>query len=147
MYVDQDLLNLAFSGNVYYLSLQWNVTMMFVESLVRNRAKDRNAVIEAFRNPDIVHYVGPNKPWIKPSGPFSTYYAELYFFYLKQMPFAAYDPDIRWKNSRFGEFVKYWARHPFLFARKSVRLRWKYRKIAKAVIKRITNTRSVWASK
>lgn len=61
---DQDILNIYFKGNLKYAPLNWNVgTRLFLgNELPFTYSQDewKNAVL----NPKLVHFTGPDKPWI-----------------------------------------------------------------------------------
>lgn len=85
-FLDQDLLNVLFEGNVCFLDSRWNVfhgngnVETFYERLP---AKDRNDYHAARRAPYVVHYAGEKKPWLVPAIDF----AELFWSALRQTPF------------------------------------------------------------
>lgn len=82
---DQDVINDTFRNKIYRLSITWN----FYHGIFMNRFKsyisdDMDEFKKINANPNIVHYVGPEKPWL-PSvrHPFE----QDYFFYNRLTPF------------------------------------------------------------
>ena len=68
---DQDVLNYTFNGNIILLDKMMN--WMSYE-------RDRRRLFARFRNPYIVHFTGPNKPWIR----VQSYWDKQYFRVLKE---------------------------------------------------------------
>jgi lipopolysaccharide biosynthesis glycosyltransferase len=97
VYVDQDILNYTFNGNVYWLepkyNLQQNAWYDGVWSLY-----DDEQINYAKARPVVAHFNGPYKPW-------NRYYKcryehrNLYGVYLKRSPF--FFSWIKWKAIRF----------------------------------------------
>jgi len=68
-FADQDILNMLFNGNVYYLDINWNICSNVYEVIYTD---DTNIYLpqelralykEAHKNPYIIHYAGGVKPW------------------------------------------------------------------------------------
>lgn len=118
-YKDQDVLNMAFKNNVLYLPLRWNVSSAFLRKTPKGLRRSDDEVRDAQLNPAIVHYTGPDKPWIIPYGIASHPYANEYFEYLAQTPFAGQAAIIRKKFPAFKCFLSFWWRHPGFFLRPS----------------------------
>ncbi|KGQ71368.1 glycosyl transferase [Chelonobacter oris] len=79
-FLDQDILNKYFLGNVKYLEPKWNVVNCGDE--VRNGLSDRQLkeLDGAILNPKIIHYAGyETKPWNNINAKFN----EFYFYYLR----------------------------------------------------------------
>ena len=68
---DQDILNYTFNGKIILLDKMMN--WMSYE-------RDRRRLFARFRNPYIVHFTGPNKPWIR----VRSYWDKQYFNTLKE---------------------------------------------------------------
>ena len=132
-YTDQDVLNLAFSGNVTALPPRWNVTdNMVARILSKNITKDtQRNLLEAFSAPAICHYAGAMKPWVVPCGPHSSYYADVYFYYLRMTPYAGREAGIRAAYSRVKASLRLWARHPFQAFKKKFWLKRRMRRMAR----------------
>ena len=82
-WMDQDILNYVFKGNVLYLNQQWNCIMNWknlIEGMCRmdilKLAPKQlfNEYLEARKNPFIIHYAGNQKPWEYPKADFSDYF-------------------------------------------------------------------------
>nr|WP_281375006.1 DUF4422 domain-containing protein [Gluconacetobacter johannae] len=68
-FLDQDILNLLFQGNVHYLDMQWNVYHGNgdVHTFFANLPSGiRKAYMDARKAPYIIHYAGEKKPWSFP---------------------------------------------------------------------------------
>lgn len=80
-FLDQDILNKYFLGNVKYLDPKWNVVNCGDE--VRNGLSDKQLkeLDEIILNPKIIHYAGyETKPWNNIKAKFN----EFYFYYLRK---------------------------------------------------------------
>lgn len=90
---DQDLINDAFRGKIYRLSVTWNFYHGVFSKRFRCYTPDD---MEEFKrietNPNVVHYVGPEKPWL-PSVRHA--YEKDYFKYSRMTAFYKY---IRWQK-------------------------------------------------
>lgn len=87
-YVDQDVLNAKCGGRVYMLDMKWNVMTDHGGVRIDEIAKLAppaicQAYLESRKDPHIIHYAGPEKPWNNPQSDF----AEVYWKYARQTPF------------------------------------------------------------
>ena len=87
MFVDQDILNIACGGNVFFLDMRWNVMVgyyrrKYIVPLAPGTI--RQAFESARREPWIVHYAGVKKPWHYPGDDF----ADLFWSFAVRTPFA-----------------------------------------------------------
>jgi hypothetical protein len=71
-WIDQSGINVACAGKIAYLPEQWN----FQLHKIRRPGQ--------WLEPNIIHYVGPKKPWIYSDVPF----ASIYLHHRNQTPFA-----------------------------------------------------------
>lgn len=84
-FLDQDIMNAVFQQRILYLPMEWNVvhgnndTETFYPGL---KFSTYIRYLEARKNPSMVHYAGPNKPWIIPT----VDYANLYWQNLRATP-------------------------------------------------------------
>ncbi|RCK78594.1 MAG: Glycosyl transferase, family 8 [Candidatus Ozemobacter sibiricus] len=62
-WMDQDILNLLFRGHWKELDPAWNVQTAFYTSVYKVKEPWRSALRQAIRQPRIVHFTGPSKPW------------------------------------------------------------------------------------
>lgn len=81
MFWDQDVLNYAFKGEVFYLPQIWNVLMNWsekkhtrMERIIQTDYVLYKEYMNARENPKIIHYAGGQKPWIYPTCDYSTYF-------------------------------------------------------------------------
>ena len=83
--LDQDILNVICEGKVKYLDMSWNVMYDYagvrLNQIVRLAPKWLyDMYIEARKHPKIIHYAGPEKPWLCPECDF----ADEYWSYAKE---------------------------------------------------------------
>ena len=99
---DQDLINDAFRGKIYRLSISWNFYHgVFIKRFRCYTPDDMEEFKKIEANPDIVHYVGPEKPWL-PS--VRHVYEKDYFKYSRM---TAFYKLVRWqKYSLYENKVK-----------------------------------------
>jgi len=131
---DQDVLNLAFKSNLKFLPLRWNLITYYFEQIPRRLYLTRQEILDARKNPAIVHYSGRNKPWIYPRGIYAHPLAPLYFHYLAMTPYAEQAKTIMKKYGAWRCFcarMRFWWRRPVFFLRlrywraRAERLVWK----------------------
>lgn len=86
--LDQDILNVLCEHRVKVIDMSWNV--MYDYAGVRLKEIIRLApqwlyklYIEARKHPKIIHYAGPEKPWLFPEGDF----ADIFWKYAKKTPY------------------------------------------------------------
>lgn len=86
--LDQDILNKLCEHRVKILDMSWNV--MYDYAGVRIKEIIRLApewlyleYMEARKHPKIIHYAGPEKPWLYPEGDF----ADIYWEYARKTPY------------------------------------------------------------
>ncbi|MDE7330695.1 MAG: DUF4422 domain-containing protein [Lachnospiraceae bacterium] len=86
--LDQDILNKLCEHKVKFLDMSWNV--MFDWAGIRLKEIIRLApewlyleYVEARKHPKIIHYAGPEKPWLFPEGDFGS----IYWDYAKKTPY------------------------------------------------------------
>lgn len=89
--LDQDVLNCLAQGKVKYVDMSWNV--MYDWQYIREKEIIRRApkymydmYQEARKNPRIIHYAGPEKPWDDPDCDF----ADHFWFYAKDSIYCGY---------------------------------------------------------
>lgn len=98
---DQDGFAIYFSGQIMLLPNRWNVTTFYFEQEPRILDKYLDEVDELRRNPYIIHFCEPIKPWFADC---KHPYRHLYRKYLAMTP---------WRGCQFPYFVsplslKYW---------------------------------------
>lgn len=81
-FVDQDVLNKNFLGNVKFIDPKWNVIGMNDDHFLHLAAKDQDAYLNSVGEPCIVHFAGGDKPWHNLNNPFGHYY----WYYLRKTP-------------------------------------------------------------
>ena len=86
-YVDQDVLNVACSGRMYPLAMNWDVLTDAGGRINEIRKRAPKAICQAYQearqHPFIIHYAGWEKPWDSPQSDF----AEIYWQYARKTPF------------------------------------------------------------
>lgn len=73
---DQDLLNIYFKNNVFYLDMKWNFQWhnYVYEKYSEFSISQRQEYLDAAKNPYIIHYTTHIKPWNNKDLPFSINY-------------------------------------------------------------------------
>ncbi len=74
--LDQDVLNYLAQGSVKYIDMSWNLMTDWdgirINEIIRLAPENlRQQYLTARENPRIIHYAGPDKPWIQPVSDFS----------------------------------------------------------------------------
>ena len=86
--LDQDILNKLCEHRVKTLDMSWNVMYDYAGIRIKEiigLAPDwlYKEYMEARKHPKIIHYAGPEKPWLFPEGDF----ADIFWKYAKQTPY------------------------------------------------------------
>ncbi|MBR3225056.1 MAG: glycosyltransferase family 8 protein [Atopobiaceae bacterium] len=86
--LDQDVLNYFCQGRVRFLDMAWNVMYDFdgvrvTHIISKSTPELRKDYMNARKNPFIVHYAGPTKPWMDPDCDF----APLFWQYARESAF------------------------------------------------------------
>lgn len=86
--LDQDVLNHFAEGRVKYLDMRWNVMMDWrgirIKKIIGRAPKFLyDQYMEARKDPFIVHYAGPDKPWVE----FDSDFADFFWEYAERTPF------------------------------------------------------------
>ena len=79
--LDQDILNKLCEGAVKYIDMSWNVMVDFagirINQIIALAPRWLNEMYqEARKNPKIIHYAGPQKPWFEPEMDFGMQFWE-----------------------------------------------------------------------
>ena len=87
--LDQDVLNHFAEGHVKYLDMRWNVVMDWLGIRINDiigRAPRMlyQGYMDSRKDPYIIHYAGPDKPWDN----FESDYADYFWSYAQRTPFA-----------------------------------------------------------
>lgn len=100
---DQDIINFALKDKIEILPDTWNVQ-------VSNFASRTSFT----KHPAIVHYIGPDKPWIFAS---TTFFKDLYFKYLQLTPWALIDEEKqKWYiENKKASRKNFWKKKPHCF--------------------------------
>lgn len=77
--LDQDILNCLCKGRVKYIDMSWNVMVDYgrirIKEIISIAPQWLNKMyMEARRNPQIIHYAGPEKPWTSPEEDMAEYF-------------------------------------------------------------------------
>jgi lipopolysaccharide biosynthesis glycosyltransferase len=96
---DQDLIALYFKNQICCLPIQWNMTTFYYFRKPLIFDKYLPYLEESKKNPYIIHFAAPIKPWYKDcQHPFAC----LYRFYLKKTPWK----DVKLNYDEFNTFYK-----------------------------------------
>ncbi len=96
-YADQDTLNAIcgqkYTEKMWYLEPAWNVfaDMCFSEIVYGRVGYPHYLVRQAFANPYIYHYAGPNKPWVNSK---SAHFFDIWHNYFMYSPFVEKLPKL-----------------------------------------------------
>ena len=115
-YVDQDILNLVFGKKVLFLPPRFGVVSPYFRGR-RTKYFTKEDISAAIYNPLIIHFTGPDKPWVIPCGLTAHPWTPLYFHYLRKTPFAYKAGEYLRKFDAVGKFFWYWKRHITFFLR------------------------------
>lgn len=103
-FADQDLLNLFFWNNYYHLPGVWNVEARLYREKLLGLPQTKE-ITERIQSPQIIHYTGPDKPWL------SRQYVpkrEIYLEYSDRLTtLLNWSPDIKIKNCNFSGFSSF----------------------------------------
>lgn len=119
---DQDGFAIYFRGEIMLLPNRWNVTSFYFEQEPRVLDKYLAEVDDLRRNPYIIHFCEPIKPWFADC---RHPYRHLYRKYLKMTP---------WRDERLPFFVSPWALKYWKDAAKYRLNRWGVRKESMAMV-------------
>lgn len=123
--LDQDVLNEVFCGHVKYISPKWNLEPPLFGN---NRVSDKTEKESIINNPGIIHFSGPNKPWIVPNGIAADPFSAAFFYYLRKTPYAEFEQIYKQGHNKFYSWLKYIRKNPLFFLKKSHRLKNRCRK-------------------
>ena len=150
--VDQDVLNSVCYGRVHFFTQQWNLHNNFNEEknnlnyLDPLPANIREDYLAARRHPFIIHYAGPNKPWMSPSPEFhdiwwsfarrTPFYEEILYCNLPQYGFSALlknklNASEEVKNLRRAKIrcLKYWLKYKLSVGTARQKYKQRYREL------------------
>lgn len=98
---DQDIINFVLNDRIKVIDGNWNVQV----SGYASRTSYTNT-------PNIIHYIGKDKPWIFGS---CTYFKDRYFDYLQQSPWKLSESEKKyWYDENKKESRKnFWKKHPY----------------------------------
>ncbi len=116
-YLDQDILNIVLRQKMLLLPVKWGVVAPFFRKNVSVRFVSDSEKHEAVYAPEIIHFTGPDKPWIIPYGVLAHPYTPAYFYYLSLTPFANEEGEIKSKYKPISRLFWYLKRHTFFFLR------------------------------
>ena len=116
-YLDQDVLNVFFKGESKILPPKFGA----VSSLYRKNAVSEyfsaEEIREAVYSPIVVHFTGPDKPWLIPFGITAHPWTPLFLHYWKTTAYADLLEKAVEKFNPVGRFFWYWKRHLGFFLR------------------------------
>ncbi len=109
-WAEQEAMNIMLKGEFHIIGPAWNVSWLFYDlpagTFVGEDGERRK---QTYRNPRMIHFWGPNKPWLRP-GP--AYGADRFFAYLHRTAWRNSVPFAPWKNDplrkRFRRWLRVW---------------------------------------
>ncbi|MDY6069466.1 MAG: glycosyltransferase family 8 protein [Opitutales bacterium] len=116
-YVDQDVLNILYANTSLFLPPKFGAISPLFRKKVSLKSACSKDINEAVYTPVIVHFTGPDKPWKIPCGPTAHPWACAYFYYLGKTKYAGTKEQILRNFNGIKNFVWYFKRHIFFFAR------------------------------
>ncbi len=97
IFVDQDVLNSVFDGNIHYFDISWNVEwhLPIVAELLMNELPNDLylAYMQSRKCPKIIHYSGNMKPWKSP-------HMEMAHYWWKYAKHTLFYEEIVYRNTR-----------------------------------------------
>lgn len=100
-YHDQDAINAVARGDIKLVSCRWNLPVGVFRLTDAQLAQDTHRIREARRNPAVLHYTGPSKPWMfRSSIPKKGYY----FRHAERTEWLGSSPE----GLSFFEKMEYW---------------------------------------
>ncbi len=116
-YLDQDILNIVLQGKLKFLDLRWNATASIFRKKTAMVHHTQEEVLAATYSPALIHFTGPDKPWVIPYGVTAHPWSPAYLYYLKQTPFAKEAGIIIANFKPLSKFFWYWKRRLLFFIR------------------------------
>lgn len=116
-YLDQDVLNIVLKDKVKILPSKWGAVSQLFRRSVSSDFIDESEITEAVYEPAIIHFTGPDKPWVIPFGITAHPWAPAYFYYINRTPFSKSAESFKRKFSPIKRFFWYWKRHLLFFLR------------------------------
>lgn len=99
---EQDIIALYFKGNIKDLPIKWNMVTFYFERTPQILSKYKSQLKEAKRDPFIIHYACPIKPWFSDC---NHPYRNLYKRYLLKTEWKNYK-FTRYENLSFLKIIK-----------------------------------------
>lgn len=116
-FLDQDVLNIVFATSEKFINIKWNATAPLFRKKVSLKNVCAEEIAAAIYKPAIVHFTGPDKPWIITAGAIAHPFAPAYFYYLAQTPYADCSAALRKKVSPARQLLRYLKNHSLFFLR------------------------------
>ncbi len=102
-YHDQCALNAVLRNQVRFLPHRWNFPARDADLPPRALGMTKREFLHLRRNPSIVHYTGPFKPWLYSQEP---HYKRLYYEYLAFTPWRGFVPSGRTVKTAVRKFFR-----------------------------------------
>lgn len=101
--LDQDILNILCEHRVKYIDMSWNVMFDYAGIRIKKIISlapvwQYKMYMEARKHPKIIHFAGPEKPWLKPD----TDFADIFWEYAKKSP---YYELMMWRMAKYASKV------------------------------------------
>lgn len=116
LFRDQDILNIAFQGNINLIDNEWNCFSLDKNFVINAPVKFYKNYENAFKNPSIVHYTKKNLPTLNSHTSLDIYfwkYARKSIFYEEILKDICFRKNTTKKNDKLkNRIVKIFKNHP-----------------------------------
>lgn len=121
LYEDQDVLNFVLRESIIKLPVKWNTMLCFSAEELRQWWFPASW-LEALRNPSLVHFTSPEKPWLADS---CLPYAYEFQAHMRALGLALKRTPVK---KKLEMLVLYWWKHPVFFLKPKFWKTWRGKK-------------------
>ena len=116
-YLDQDVLNLICGKQSMILPIRWGMVAQLFRKKITSKFFSKEEISSAIKNPAIVHFTGPDKPWNIPYGMLAHPWTPAYFYYANLAGFSIQAEKFKENYNPIKSLLVYLKRHLFFFLR------------------------------